>query len=76
MVLIHGLWMTPRSWEGWSGRYERRGHGVLAPAWPGLEGLGSGRPHFPGAPGFEEIADQALDWAVRNAGRREGTGGP
>jgi pimeloyl-ACP methyl ester carboxylesterase len=37
VVLIHGLWMTPRSWEGWAARYEARGYRVLAPAWPGLE---------------------------------------
>jgi pimeloyl-ACP methyl ester carboxylesterase len=38
IVLIHGLWMTPRSWEGWIERYESRGHKVLAPAWGGIEG--------------------------------------
>jgi pimeloyl-ACP methyl ester carboxylesterase len=38
IVLIHGLWMTPRSWEKWIERYEARGYQVLAPAWPGLEG--------------------------------------
>jgi pimeloyl-ACP methyl ester carboxylesterase len=37
IVLIHGLWMTPRSWEGWIGRYEERGFKVLAPSWPGME---------------------------------------
>ena len=37
IVLIHGLWMTPRSWEHWIPRYESRGYTVLAPAWPGLE---------------------------------------
>ncbi|SFG70962.1 alpha/beta hydrolase [Streptomyces mirabilis] len=37
IVLIHGLWMTPRSWERWSDRYTASGHRVLAPAWPGLE---------------------------------------
>ena len=37
IVLIHGLWMTPRSWENWAARYEERGHRVTAPAWPGLE---------------------------------------
>src|ERR1700755_2482453 len=37
IVLIHGLWMTPRSWEHWVERYERRGYRVLAPAYPGLE---------------------------------------
>jgi pimeloyl-ACP methyl ester carboxylesterase len=37
IVLIHGLWMTPRSWEHWIDHYERRGYQVLAPAYPGLE---------------------------------------
>lgn len=37
IVFIHGLWMTPRSWESWAARYESRGYTVLAPAWPGLE---------------------------------------
>jgi len=38
IVLIHGLWLTPLSWEGWQQRFESKGHTVLAPAWPGLEG--------------------------------------
>jgi pimeloyl-ACP methyl ester carboxylesterase len=37
IVLIHGLWMTPRSWEHWIPRYESRGFKVLAPAYPGFE---------------------------------------
>jgi pimeloyl-ACP methyl ester carboxylesterase len=37
IVLIHGLWMTPRSWEHWIDRYESSGYRVLAPAYPGLE---------------------------------------
>jgi pimeloyl-ACP methyl ester carboxylesterase len=37
IVLIHGLWMTPRSWEEWKERYEGKGYRVLAPAYPGLE---------------------------------------
>jgi alpha-beta hydrolase superfamily lysophospholipase len=37
IVLIHGLWMTPRSWEHWVDRYEAAGYQVLAPAYPGLE---------------------------------------
>src|SRR5262249_60727059 len=28
-----------------------------------------GRPHFPGAPGWEEVADYALEWATRGAAR-------
>ncbi|GAA1630451.1 alpha/beta hydrolase [Catellatospora bangladeshensis] len=38
IVLIHGLWMTPLSWEHWIDRYTRQGYRVLAPSWPGLEG--------------------------------------
>src|ERR687893_376516 len=37
IVLIHGLWVTPRSWEHWIERYEGRGYRVLAPPYPGLE---------------------------------------
>ena len=37
IVLIHGLWMTPLSWEHWVERYQSRGYEVLAPAWPGME---------------------------------------
>lgn len=38
IVLIHGLWLTPRSWERWAQRYRAVGFQVLAPAWPGFEG--------------------------------------
>src|SRR5215471_868902 len=37
IVLVHGLWVTPRSWEHWISRYEAKGYRVLAPAYPGLE---------------------------------------
>jgi pimeloyl-ACP methyl ester carboxylesterase len=37
IVLIHGFWVTPRSWEKWVERYESRGYRVFAPAYPGLE---------------------------------------
>jgi pimeloyl-ACP methyl ester carboxylesterase len=37
VVLVHGFWVTPRSWEHWIEHYERRGFRVLAPAYPGFE---------------------------------------
>jgi len=37
IVLIHGFWVTPRSWEHWITHYESRGYRVLAPAYPGFE---------------------------------------
>jgi alpha-beta hydrolase superfamily lysophospholipase len=38
VVLIHGLWMTPLSWEHWVDRYTKRGFAVVNRGWPGLEG--------------------------------------
>jgi len=37
IVLVHGLWVTPRSWEHWIEHYENKGYRVLAPAYPGFE---------------------------------------
>src|ERR687895_131234 len=37
IVLVHGFWVTPRSWEKWIERYEGKGYRVIAPAYPGLE---------------------------------------
>jgi len=37
IVLLHGFWVTPRSWQHWISRYESQGHRVLAPAYPGFE---------------------------------------
>ena len=30
IVLVHGFWVTPRSWEGWIARYEALGYRVIA----------------------------------------------
>ncbi|MFC4067822.1 alpha/beta hydrolase [Actinoplanes subglobosus] len=37
IVLVHGFWVTPRSWENWIAHYEAKGHRVIAPAYPGFE---------------------------------------
>jgi pimeloyl-ACP methyl ester carboxylesterase len=37
IVLVHGFWVTPRSWEGWKAHYEAKGFRVLTPAYPGFE---------------------------------------
>jgi pimeloyl-ACP methyl ester carboxylesterase len=37
IVLVHGFWVTPRSWEHWKRHYEDKGFTVLAPAYPGFE---------------------------------------
>jgi pimeloyl-ACP methyl ester carboxylesterase len=38
IVLVHGFWVTPLSWEKWIERYEERGYRVLTPTYPGFEG--------------------------------------
>jgi pimeloyl-ACP methyl ester carboxylesterase len=117
IVLVHGLWLTPRSWEGWKERCEKRGRLIFQAAFANLnpraankvdfhdddrpplliigngrdhtvpasvskeaaKRLGkstavvdykefAGRPHFAGAPGWEAVADYALDWADRHTG--------
>ncbi|HEY5854864.1 MAG TPA: alpha/beta fold hydrolase [Aldersonia sp.] len=37
VVLVHGLWMTPRSWEHWVPHYEARGFTVVTPSYPGFD---------------------------------------
>jgi len=39
IVFIHGMYMTPLCWEGWTGRFQARGYTCLAPAWPGRDQL-------------------------------------
>lgn len=38
IVLIHGLWMTPLSWEHWKNHYEAKGFNVFTPTWKPLLG--------------------------------------
>ena len=60
VVLIHGLWMTPLSWEHWVARYRDEGYDVLAPAWPRMEGDVESLRHDPSSfanLGFGEIVD-------------------
>ena len=37
IVLIHGLWMTARSWDHWVDRYRAKGYEVIVPTYPGFE---------------------------------------
>ena len=37
IVLVHGFWVTPRSWEHWISHYEQKGLKVIAPAYPGFD---------------------------------------
>jgi len=35
VVLIHGLWLLPNSWDSWTGFFEEAGYAAVAPGWPG-----------------------------------------
>lgn len=37
IVLIHGMWMTPRSWDPWIEHYRSRGYEAIALGWPGVQ---------------------------------------
>ncbi len=37
IVLVHGLWMTPTSWNTWADRFTAAGHEVVVPGWPGID---------------------------------------
>ncbi|MFD5856861.1 lipase family protein [Streptomyces chartreusis] len=37
IVLVHGFWVTPRSWENWMARYENKGFRAIAPPYSGFE---------------------------------------
>ena len=34
VVLIHGLWLLPSSWDPWAALYEQAGYIALTPSWP------------------------------------------
>ena len=36
IVLVHGLWMTPSSWDTWANRYRERGARGHRAGWPGI----------------------------------------
>ncbi len=38
IVLVHGLWVTPRCWDNFRRHYESLGYEVITPAWPGIQG--------------------------------------
>ena len=38
IMLIHGLWMTPKCWENFEKRFQWLGYNVTTPAWPGHGG--------------------------------------
>ena len=62
IVLIHGFWVTPRSWEDWIARYEAKGYRVIDHAYATEAPTGT----------FRAVTDESLkltkDEAVELAG--------
>jgi hypothetical protein len=64
IVLVHGLWMTPRCWEHWVTHYEHYAKSAALTEYVEFPG----RSHWTcGEPGWEQVADHALDWALAHA---------
>lgn len=59
VVLIHGLFVTARSWERWVARYTEKGYRVIAESWPGMDDIDALRrdPSVVEDLGIEEIVD-------------------
>ncbi|HEU0248906.1 MAG TPA: alpha/beta hydrolase, partial [Gaiellaceae bacterium] len=38
LMLIHGAWLSSRSWENFAGYFDKRGFAVSAPEWPRKHG--------------------------------------
>jgi pimeloyl-ACP methyl ester carboxylesterase len=60
LMLIHGAWLSARSWENFAGYFEKRGFAVSTPEWPrkerDVEGLRADTEVLKGL-GVEEIVD-------------------
>lgn len=55
IILIHGLFLTPRSWAGWESFFEWRGRSAISPAWPWHVGEPAAARTRPPA-GFDDLA--------------------
>lgn len=70
VVLIHGLWMTPLSWQGWADQLRSQGFDVVTPTWPRMnhtiEELRAD-PSLVGGLGLEEIIDAHAAVVARQA---------
>ena len=83
IVLVHGLWMTPRIWENWVSHFEAKGFRVLAPAYPGFEvevealredpqviaDATVPRPSTTSPPSWRAARSRRSSWATRSAAR-------
>lgn len=65
IVFIHGMFLTPKSWEGWQRFFTARGYRCLAPAWPWHEGEPDAlRSHIPPEAGHVALRDVVDEFAA------------
>ena len=61
IILIHGAWVTPKSWDPFKSYFESKGYRVIAPSWSGKEGTVAEQQKNPNPSlahlGLKEIAD-------------------
>jgi pimeloyl-ACP methyl ester carboxylesterase len=61
IVFIHGAWLTSRSWENFTGYFEKQGYTCLAPEWPyrdnSAENLRASTPPELAHVGVKELTD-------------------
>jgi pimeloyl-ACP methyl ester carboxylesterase len=61
VVLIHGLWLHPSSWQPWIDLFEAAGYAPVAPGWPGVPGTVEEARAHP-----ELVADHGIDDVVEH----------
>lgn len=72
LMLIHGAWLSARSWENFADFFERRGFAVSAPEWPrkhgDVEELRADGDEVAGL-GLDEIATTTRRWSAGSTTR-------
>jgi pimeloyl-ACP methyl ester carboxylesterase len=72
IVFIHGMFLTPKSWEGWQRFFTARGFHCLAPAWPWHDGEPKAlRHHIPAETGHVALRDVVDEFAAVAAAQPE-----
>jgi pimeloyl-ACP methyl ester carboxylesterase len=72
IVFIHGMFLTPKIWEGWQRFFTGRGYRCLAPAWPWHDGDPAAlRDHIPAETGHVGLRDVVDEFAAVVAAQPE-----
>ena len=72
VVLVHGLWLLPNSWDSWAEYFEQAGYVALSPGWPDDPETveeAKANPDALARKGIGEIADH-LDEIIRRLDRK------